>query len=93
MYTEEEKDDYVRIAREQAGMPVTSFQQDMINRFSYHAPKDDITKHNHEIIREQCLKLTSYINSCVPDGREKALAITKLEEVMMWANAGIARNG
>lgn len=29
----------------------------------------------------------------VPDGREKATAITKLEEFMMWANAGIARAG
>lgn len=25
------------------------------------------------------------------ENTEKALAITKLEEVMMWANAGIAR--
>lgn len=29
----------------------------------------------------------------VPDGRERSLALTKLEEVMFWADAGIARHG
>jgi hypothetical protein len=28
----------------------------------------------------------------LPDGREKALAFTHLEEVTMWANAAIARD-
>ena len=28
----------------------------------------------------------------VPQGRERALALTKLEETIMWANAGIARS-
>lgn len=28
-----------------------------------------------------------------PDSREKSLAMTKLEECSMWANASIARNG
>jgi len=27
-----------------------------------------------------------------PDSREKSVAITKLEESIMWANAAIARN-
>jgi hypothetical protein len=27
----------------------------------------------------------------LPEGREKALAVTHLEEVMMWSNAAIAR--
>lgn len=27
-----------------------------------------------------------------PDGREKTLAFTALEEVMMWSNAAIARH-
>lgn len=28
----------------------------------------------------------------LPDGREKALAITKLEECSMWSKAAVARN-
>jgi hypothetical protein len=58
---------------------------------------------NRETTDEQVDKLESVMNKCaelalhlllvVPDGREQALAITKLEEVQMWANAGIDRNG
>lgn len=62
------------------------------NRFRYHAPKDETTKQNHEFIREMCLELAKSISAVVPNGREQALALTKIEEVMFWANAGIARN-
>jgi len=33
------------------------------------------------------------LNEIIPDGREKSLAITHLEEVMFWSNAGLARSG
>lgn len=32
------------------------------------------------------------INDLTPNSREQAVAFTKLEESIMWANAGIARN-
>lgn len=64
---------------------------DIRNRFNYHPPKDDQTKRAHETVRRMCLNLADDIDTLVPEGREKSLAITKLEEVMMWANAGIAR--
>jgi hypothetical protein len=38
-----------------------------------------------------CLSLARFIDDTLPPGREKSLAITKLEEVMFWANAGLAR--
>ncbi len=41
-------------------------------------------------IRENAISLTSYINCVVEDGREKSLAITKIEEAVMWAIKGIA---
>jgi hypothetical protein len=42
-------------------------------------------------IREACKVLAQIINGACPDGREKSLALTNLEQVMFWANAAIAR--
>lgn len=64
---------------------------DIQNRFEYHPPKDENTKWSHERVRAVCLNAAIEINALCPDGREKSLAITKLEEAMMWANAAIAR--
>lgn len=58
--------------------------------FGYHVPNLERGA-DHGGMREQALRLATYINGVVPDGREKSLAITKLEEVMFWANAAIAR--
>lgn len=38
------------------------------------------------------LELAHAINALMPDGREKSLALTSLEETMHWADAGIARS-
>lgn len=64
---------------------------DLDHRFAYHAPPDDATVQAHQLIRRGCRDLATAINHAAPDGREKSLAITSLEEVMMWANAAIAR--
>lgn len=61
------------------------------NRFIYHAPTGNKTE-KHEFIRnmlgEAAIKIDNMIlNDC----REKSLAITALEEAMMWSNAAIAR--
>lgn len=42
-------------------------------------------------IREGCKVMAQLINAACPDGREKSLALTNLEQVMFWANASIAR--
>jgi len=60
------------------------------NNFTYHAPTgDQATK--YERIRSMGKADAYLIDDMVPDGREKSLALTKLEEAVMWANAGIAR--
>ena len=43
-------------------------------------------------IRDKAKNLAQFIETVVPDSREKSLSMTKLEESVMWANAGIARN-
>ena len=59
-------------------------------RFTYHPPKDG-QPNTYEAIRDGAKSLAKLINATVPDSREKALALTKLEEAVMWANAGVAR--
>lgn len=66
--------------------------KDLENRFNFHPANTEEKRNEHTSIRVACLDLAERLNLKVPEGREKALAITKLEEVMFWANAGIARN-
>ena len=61
------------------------------NAFTYHAPKDGQPE-KYQVIREKAKELAYLIQELVPPSREQSLAITKLEECSMWANAGIARN-
>jgi hypothetical protein len=65
-------------------------RDDIVRRFTYHAP-DDIDRRDHTEVRNACEDLAHRLNHLLPDGREKSTAITKLEEVMFWANASVAR--
>ena len=67
-------------------------KEDIDNRFTHHAPKPGQPE-IYQDIRTLAKELALEIDEVVPEGREKSLAITKLEEVVMWANAGIARHG
>lgn len=64
---------------------------ELINRFKYHPPNPTQTQ-KYENIRKNALAFADLINAMCPDSREKSLAITNLEEAVMWANASIARN-
>jgi len=66
--------------------------EDLNVRFNYHPPSSDRVATTHEFIRQKCHDLANTILLDVPAGREQALALTKIEEAMMWANAGIARH-
>ena len=64
---------------------------DINNVFSYHAPKGDQAE-RYTIIRETAKELARVIDEKCPDSREKSLALTNLQQAVMWANASIAIN-
>jgi hypothetical protein len=67
--------------------------RDIANRFAFHPATTEEKRNEHGSVRNHCWDLATFLNGKLPEGREKALAITKLEEVMFWANAAIARQG
>lgn len=64
---------------------------DLTNRFDFHPANTEEKQNAHSSVRHQCKALAQFLSTALPDGREKSLAITKLEECMFWANAGLAR--
>lgn len=62
------------------------------NRFRYHKPGSDTVANAHSSIRLTLENAAKLVVTICPAGREQALALTKLEEAMMWANAAITRN-
>ena len=67
------------------------YNQQIENNFKYHAPKQGQTV-KYEKIRDFAKEFAYIINDACPDSREKSLAMTNLEQAVMWANASIARN-
>lgn len=66
-------------------------QKDLERRFTYHKPGGDQAQ-RYQALRGYARELALMFCRCVPDCPERAAAITKLEEAVFWANAGIARN-
>lgn len=62
------------------------------NRFKFHTSPSAERTFAHNQVRERCRRLAIAFADSLPEGREKALALTKIEEAMFWANAGIARS-
>jgi hypothetical protein len=64
---------------------------ELLKRFTYHAPKDDQAT-RYEKIRANARFLAELLTELCPESRELSLAMTNLEQAVMWANASIARN-
>lgn len=62
------------------------------NRMTYHAPKDGQPQ-IYQALREQGLLLMLHFNDVTPDSREKSLAMTHVEDAVMWINKAIAMHG
>lgn len=61
------------------------------NSFIYHPPKDDQPA-KYGDLRDTAKALAFKIAYSCPPSRERSLALTKLEESIMWANKAIACN-
>lgn len=59
------------------------------NAFSFH-PATPENGEKHDEVREHCRFLARWIVSSHPPSRNRSLALTSLEEVMMRLNAAIA---
>ena len=72
--------------------PVNSVGREVIeNRFTYHPPTPDQVE-KYQALREAGMELAVLIDSMCPRSRETSVAMTKLDEVIMFANAAIARH-
>ena len=65
--------------------------KDIKNRFAYHRATKE-TALVHSWVREEFTEFAYKLNDVLPDGREKSLMLTALQEAMMWGNAAIAMN-
>lgn len=61
------------------------------NDFVYHPPRSKEQEEVFTQLRAALRTVAHEIVDLVPPGRERSLALTKLEEAMFWANAGVAR--
>jgi len=59
-------------------------------RFTYHPPKEGQPE-IYTRIRDQAKALALYLVYNLPESREASLALTHLEQMVMWANAAVAR--
>lgn len=63
------------------------------SRFAFYPARTLTVQQDHASVRKACADAARVITALCPEGREQSLAITKLEEAMMWGNAAIARAG
>ena len=65
-------------------------EKEMETRFTYHSPKGNQPQ-KYETIRNEARRFATIVDSLCPESREKSLAMTQIEDAVMWANAAIAR--
>lgn len=71
--------------------PSERVKEQIDRAFTYHSPKADQPE-RYGMIRDGAKSLAKVIVGLTPESREQSLALTKLEEAVMFANAAIARN-
>jgi len=64
---------------------------DINNVFQYHAPKGN-QQERYVAIREKAKEFAQLLIDSTPQSREQSVALTNLQQAVMWANASIAIN-
>jgi hypothetical protein len=65
-------------------------QAEIKRRFTHHVPPDRQVRETHDAVRLAYLNFATTLMG-LPEGREKSLAFTALEESSFWAHAAVAR--
>lgn len=75
----------------QRGMEMASeeMRAEVAQRFEFH-PATEVTGMWHDAVRVKHRELALWIADNLPESRERALALTALQESMMWCNATVA---
>jgi hypothetical protein len=71
--------------------PSERISEQLKNTFQYHRPSGNQAE-RYERLRDEGGKLAHMIATNTPESREQSVALTKLQEVIMFANAAIAIN-
>lgn len=66
--------------------------EDLNRRFTAHSVDADAVE-CMQSVRDAGRAMAVKVRQVAPEGRESALALTKIEEAVFWANAAIAREG
>lgn len=68
--------------------------EEIENRFGFHKARIEGPNpyaSTHAEMREEFKRLAAYIDEILPDGREKSVAFTELENASMWSHKALAR--
>lgn len=82
---------YEDYLKEVAAEWLTPTRKRILNDTMYHAPTGG-KKEKHEALRAKVREIELYLTEILIEGRDLSTALTKCDELMFWANAGIARN-
>ena len=63
---------------------------EVTRRFAFHPADTDEKRQRHETVRDAFREFAADLDAFLPECREKALALTALQESMMWSNAAVA---
>lgn len=63
--------------------------KEIFERFSFH-PGTAVTGPKHDEVRAKMRVIALWVVDDIPASRERSLALTALQEAMMWCNAAIA---